>query len=48
MIHPAGIIPILGTQRCARISAAADALTVTLTRTEWNEILTASQGFERP
>ena len=48
MIHPAGIIPILGTQRCERITAAAEALTVTLTRTEWNEILTASQGFELP
>ena len=48
MVHPSGIIPILGTQRTERILQASEAFEVTLTRTQWNQILTASQGFDLP
>ena len=48
MVHPSGVIPILGTQRLERIMDATNALKVELTRTQWNEILTASQGFPLP
>ena len=48
MVHPAGIIPIIGTQQCERITQSAEALDVTLTRTQWNEILVASQGYDLP
>ena len=48
MVHPSGVIPILGTQRLERIMDATHALKVELTRTQWNEILTASQGFPLP
>lgn len=48
MVHPSGIVPILGTQRTERIQQSIEAFDVTLTRTQWNEILTASQGFDLP
>jgi predicted oxidoreductase len=48
MVHPAGVIPILGTQRTQRITQAGEAFEVALTRAQWNEILTASQGFDLP
>lgn len=48
MAHPAGVIPILGTQRTERITQASEAFEVALTRSQWNEILTASQGFDLP
>ena len=48
MVHPSGVIPILGTQRLDRIKDATDALRVELTRTQWNEILVASQGYPLP
>ena len=48
MVHPSKVIPILGTQRTERIKDAMDALKVCFTRTQWNEILTASQGFPLP
>jgi len=48
MAHPAGPIPIVGSQQPARIREAAQALTVTLTRTEWYRVLTASRGLPLP
>ena len=44
MVHPSGVIPILGTQRLDRIKDATDALRVELTRTQWNEILVATRA----
>jgi predicted oxidoreductase len=48
MAHPAGIIPIVGTQQVARIAEAADAFKVTWTRTDWYKILVASRGAPLP
>ncbi len=48
MAHPAGIIPIVGTQKTARIKEAADAYKVTWTRENWYKILTASRGVPLP
>ncbi|MFN8052273.1 MAG: aldo/keto reductase [Acidimicrobiales bacterium] len=46
--HPSGAIPIVGSQRPERITAAADALRVRLTRNEWYEILVAGRGVRMP
>jgi predicted oxidoreductase len=48
MVHPAGIVPILGTQRPARIREATQALSVRFTRHQWNQILEAAQGEPLP
>ncbi|HYB11857.1 MAG TPA: aldo/keto reductase [Myxococcota bacterium] len=48
LTHPAGVIPILGTQRIPRIRASADALQVHLSRADWYAILAASQGVPHP
>ena len=48
MAHPAGIIPIVGSQQPARIAEAAEALTVRWTRTDWYAVLTASRQEPLP
>ena len=48
MAHPAGIIPIVGSQQAARIAEAAEALTVRWTRTDWYAVLTASRQEPLP
>ncbi|MFZ4689359.1 MAG: aldo/keto reductase [Polymorphobacter sp.] len=48
MAHPAGIIPIVGTQNPARIAESADAYKVKWTRAEWYAVLTASLGENLP
>jgi aryl-alcohol dehydrogenase-like predicted oxidoreductase len=48
MAHPAGAIPIVGTQNPARIREAADALKVRWTRARWYEVLVASRGERLP
>ncbi len=48
MVHPAKVIPIIGTQTCSRIADSAQALKVQLTRTDWNRILEASMGESLP
>lgn len=48
MVHPAGVIPIIGTQNLERIRSSVDALKVQLTRPLWNEILVAAQGEPLP
>ena len=48
MVHPSGTIPIIGTQRLERIRESVQALNVTLTRPQWNEILVAAQGEPLP
>ena len=48
MAHPARPIPIVGSQQPARIAEAARALDITLSRTEWYEILTAARGEKLP
>ncbi len=48
MAHPAGIIPILGTQRPERIAAAATALKVRWNREQWYAVLIAARGEQLP
>jgi len=48
LFHPAGVIPILGTQTLSRITQSAQAFDVELDRQTWYEILVASQGEPLP
>jgi predicted oxidoreductase len=48
MAHPAGIIPIIGSQTPARIAEGAQALTVRWTRTDWYAVLVAARGVPLP
>jgi predicted oxidoreductase len=48
MAHPAGIIPIIGSQTPARIAEGATALTVRWTRTDWYAVLVAARGERLP
>jgi len=48
MVHPAGIIPIVGTQTVDRITRSADAYAVEWTRTEWYAVLETGSGRKLP
>jgi len=48
MAHPAGIIPIIGSQNPDRIAEGAAALTVRWTRTDWYAVLVAARGERLP
>ncbi|MCP4436597.1 MAG: aldo/keto reductase [Actinomycetia bacterium] len=48
MRHPAGCVPIVGTQRPERIRECARAVEVILSRDEWYEILVAGRGEPMP
>jgi predicted oxidoreductase len=48
MAHPAGIVPILGTQKPERIAAAARAREVRWARETWYAVLVASRGERLP
>jgi predicted oxidoreductase len=48
MAHPAGIVPIVGSQQAMRIAEAAQALGVRWTRTEWYAVLVAARGVPLP
>jgi predicted oxidoreductase len=48
MAHPAGVIPIVGSQQPGRIRAAADACKVRWTRAEWYRVLVAARGSPLP
>jgi predicted oxidoreductase len=48
MAHPACAIPIVGSQRPARIAEAADALKVRWTRADWYKVLIASREEPLP
>jgi predicted oxidoreductase len=48
MAHPAGIIPIIGSQTPARIAEAAAALKVRWTRADWYAVLVAARGERLP
>lgn len=48
MAHPAGIVPIVGSQQVERIAEAAQALTVRWTRVEWYAVLVAARGVNLP
>ncbi len=46
LAHPAGILPVLGTNRIERIRAASDAFRVRIDRQDWFELYTAALGRE--
>ncbi|MCZ8369986.1 MAG: aldo/keto reductase [Porphyrobacter sp.] len=48
MAHPAGIVPIIGSQTPARIAEGAQALNVRWTRTDWYAVLVAARGERLP
>ncbi len=48
MAHPAGIIPIIGSQQAERIAEGAAALKVRWTRTDWYAVLVAARGERLP
>lgn len=48
MAHPAGIIPIIGSQNPERIAEGARALTVRWTREDWYAVLVAARGVPLP
>ena len=48
MAHPAGIVPIVGSQQPARIAEAAQALSVRWTRADWYAVLVAARGVPLP
>ena len=48
MRHPAGVVPIIGTQRVERIRECARAVDVELTSYQWYEILVAGRGEPMP
>ena len=48
LAHPAGIIPVLGTNSPERIAALGQALTVDMDRQSWFELYTLAQGHEVP
>ena len=48
MAHPAGIVPIVGSQRALRIAEAAQALEVRWTRAQWYAVYVAARGERLP
>jgi predicted oxidoreductase len=48
MAHPAGIVPILGTQKAERIAAAVRAREVRWDRQSWYAVLVAARGERLP
>jgi len=48
MAHPAGIIPIIGSQQPGRIAEGAQALKVRWTRQDWYAVLVAARGVPLP
>ncbi len=48
MAHPAGIIPIIGSQTLARIAEGAEAAKVRWTRQDWYAVLVAARGERLP
>jgi predicted oxidoreductase len=48
MAHPAGIIPIIGSQQADRIAEGTQALKVRWTRQDWYAVLVAARGERLP
>ncbi|MEA1785590.1 aldo/keto reductase [Arenibacter sp. GZD96] len=46
--HPAGILPIVGSQKLERTQAAAEALTIDMSLEQWFKIYIAAKGEELP
>lgn len=48
MAHPAGIVPIIGSQQAERIAEGAESLKVRWNRTDWYAVLVAARGERLP
>jgi predicted oxidoreductase len=48
LAHPAGILPVMGTNSIARIKDLSRALRVKISREDWFELYTAAEGREVP
>lgn len=48
MAHPAGIVPIIGSQSAERIAEGVQALTMRWTREDWYAVLVAARGERLP
>ncbi|MEL6571526.1 MAG: aldo/keto reductase [Pseudomonadota bacterium] len=48
LAHPAGILPVMGTNNLARIGKLSDALKVEMPRARWFQLYTAAMGQEVP
>lgn len=48
MAHPAGIVPIIGSQNAARIAEGMDALNMRWTRQNWYAVFVAARGERLP
>ena len=48
MAHPAGIVPIVGSQSPERIAEAGKAMTLRWTREDWYKVLVAARGEKLP
>jgi predicted oxidoreductase len=48
MAHPAGIVPIIGSQNAERVAEGAQALTVRWTRQQWYDVLVAARQEPLP
>ena len=46
LAHPAGIVPVMGTNNLSRIAAISDALKIDMDRETWFELYTAALGRE--
>lgn len=46
--HPAGIVPIVGSQKIERLQAAVDAINLKMNVQQWSRIYTASTGVDLP
>ena len=46
LAHPAKILPVMGTNKIARIASLSDALRVEMDRVTWFELYTAALGRE--
>ena len=48
LMHPAAIIPVVGTQKIERVKNAVDALNIDMSLEQWFQIYTASTGVGVP
>jgi len=48
MAHPAGVVPIVGSQQAERIAEAAQALSLRWNRQDWYDVLVAARGARLP
>jgi predicted oxidoreductase len=48
LAHPAGILPVLGSNNLERISGFSEALSITIDRQSWYQLYTAALGHEVP